>query len=130
MVQRIMYAIYPESEYTVQKFMDRLKIAGIYTNRIKSSDKYDYFESSWDDKEIPLLSVQKGNCRNAGAKLKQLRYNGKAVPCGFVYLAKSQKKLSNAQIGELLGASESTISRRIKRHLEDGDFHEKSKVIF
>lgn len=61
MVQRIMYAIYPESEYTVQKFMDRLKIAGIYTNRIKSSDKYDYFESSWDDKEIPLLSVQKGN---------------------------------------------------------------------
>jgi len=130
MIQRIMYAIYPESEYTVQKFMDRLKIAGIYTNRIKSSDKYDHFESTWDDEEIPELSVQKANCSNAGAKLKELRYNGKAVPCGSVYLAKSQKNLSNAQIGELFGVSESTISRRIKRHSADVNFYEGSKTIF
>ena len=130
MVQRIMYAIYPESEYTVQKFMDRLEIAGIYTNRIKSSDKYDYFESSWDDKEIPLLSVQKGNCRNAGAKMKQLEYKGKPVACGSVYFLKKQKNLSNAQIGELFQVSESTISRRIKKHSVDGNFNENSKTIF
>lgn len=130
MVQKIIYAIYPESEYTVQKFMDRLKIAGIYTNRIKSSGKYDYFESSWDDKEIPLLSVQKGNCRNAGAKMKQLEYKDKPVTCGSVYFLKEQKNLSNEEIGELFQVSESTISRRIKKHSADGNFHENSKTIF
>lgn len=130
MVQKIIYAIYPESEYTVQKFMDRLKIAGIYTNRIKSSGKYDYFESTWDDTEIPELSVQKRNCRNAGAKMKQLEYKGKPVSCGSVYLLKKQKNLSNEEIGELFEVSESTISRRIKKHSADGNFHERSKVMF
>lgn len=128
MVQRIMYAIYPEDNFAVQKFMERLALAGVQTEEIESSGKYAYFESSWEDTEIPEQFLK--NSRNAGAKMKQLRYNGKAVPCGAVYLAKSQKSLSNAQIGELFEVSESTISRRIKKHSADGNFHEGSKVMF
>lgn len=128
MTQKIIYAIYPESECAVQKFMERLVLSGVQTKRIKSSEKYDYFESTWNDSEIPELLLK--NPRKAGAKLKQLEYKGKPVLCGSVFLLKYQKKLSNVKIGKLLHVSESTISRRIKRHLADGNFYENSKVIF
>ena len=127
MMCKLLFAVNSRDGFTIQKFIDRIQIVGIQTKQIKSSESYVCFEATWDS-SVPGNATT--NPRNAGAKLKQLRYNGKAVPCGSVYLAKSQKKLSNAQIGELFGVSESTISRRIKRHLEDGDFHEKSKVIF
>lgn len=128
MTQKIIYAIYPESECAVQKFMERLVLSGVQTKRIKSSEKYDYFESTWNDSEIPELLLK--NPRKAGAKLKQLEYKGKPVPCGSIWLLKYQKKLSNKEIGEFLNVSESTINRRIKKHLENGSFHENSKVIF
>ncbi len=127
MMCKLLFAVNSRDDSAVQNFVDRIQSAGIQTSQIKYNESYKCFEATWDS-SVPGNATT--NPRNAGAKLKQLRYNGKAVPCGSVYLAKSQKKLSNAQIGELFGVSESTISRRIKRHLEDGDFHEKSKVIF
>lgn len=130
MTQKIRYVINPEDGSAIKQFIDRLQLLGIQTRRIKSSDKYSYFESSWNDTEIPESNMQKRNPRNAGAKLKELNYNGKSVLCGSVYLLKYQKKLSNAEIGQLLDVSESTISRRIKKHLSDGNFYEKSKAIF
>lgn len=127
MVCKLLFAVNSRDDSAVQNFVDRIKSAGIQTSQTKYNESYKCFEATWDSSVSVNATT---NPRNAGAKLKQLRYNGKAVPCGSVYLAKSQKKLSNAQIGELFGVSESTISRRIKRHLEDGDFHERSKVIF
>lgn len=128
MLQKILYAIYPEDNFAVQKFMERLALAGVQTEEIESSGKYAYFESSWEDTEIPEQFLK--NSRNAGAKMKQLEYKGKPVACASVYLLKKQKNLSNAQIGELFEVSESTISRRIKKHSADGNFHERSKVMF
>lgn len=128
MVQKIRYVISPEDDSGIGQFIDRLQILGIHTRQIKSSKNYKCFESIWSDTEIPELSLK--NPRNAGAKLKQLKYKGKSVPCGSVWLLKFQKNVSNAQIGKLFDVSESTISRRIKRHSADGDFHERSKVIF
>ena len=130
MVQKIIYAVYPESEWAMQNFIERMIFAGVQTKKIKSSDKYNFYESSWDDSEISKLNMQKKNPRNAGAKQKELNYNGKPVLCSTVFLLKSQKKVSNTQIANLFDVSESTISRRIKKHTEDGNFHEKSKVIF
>lgn len=130
MTQKIIYAVYPQSEYAVQGFMERLVLAGIQTEEIKSSGKYSYFESSWNDSYIPKSNMQNKNLRNAGAKLKDLKYNGKSLSCGYVYLWKYQKHLSNLKIGQLFGVSESTISRRVKKHLKNGNFYEESKVIF
>ena len=127
MVCKLLFAVNSRDDFTVQNFVDRIQSAGIQTSQIKYKESYKCFEATWDSSVSGNATT---NPRNAGAKLKQLRYNGKTVPCGSVYLAKSQKKLSNAQIGELFGVSESTISRRIKRHSADGDFHERSKVIF
>ncbi len=127
MVCKLLFAVNSRDDFTVQNFVDRIQSAGIQTSQIKYNESYKCFEATWDSSVSGNATT---NPRNAGAKLKQLRYNGKTVPCGSVYLAKSQKKLSNAQIGELFGVSESTISRRIKRHSADGDFHERSKVIF
>lgn len=126
--KRIRYIINPEDDSAMEQFIDRLQFLGIQTINMKSFDKYKCFESTWDDTENPELLLK--NSRNAGAKQKELNYNGKPVPCSSVFLLKSQKKLSSTQIANLFDVSESTISRRIKKHTEDGNFHEKSKVIF
>lgn len=128
MLQKILYAIYPEDNFAVQKFMERLALAGVQTEEIESSGKYAYFESSWEDTEIPEQFLK--NSRNAGAKMKQLEYKGKSVSCGSVWQLKYYKNFSNKKIGQLFDVSESTISRRIKRHSSNGNFYENSKVIF
>lgn len=128
MTQRIRYIINPEDDSAMEQFIDRLQFLGMQTIKMKSFDKYRCFESTWDDTENPELLLK--NSRNAGAKQKELNYNGKPVPCSSVFLLKYQKKLSNAKIGKLLNVSESTISRRIKKHSSDGNFHENSRTIF
>ena len=127
MVCKLLFAVNSMDDFAIQKFIDRIQSAGIQTSQIKYSESYKCFEATWDSNISEQITT---NPRNAGAKQKQLRYNGKTVSCGSVYLVKSQKNLSNAQIGQLFQVSESTISRRIKKHTEDGNFHEKSKVIF
>lgn len=128
MVHKIIFAVGSVDNSAVQKFLNRIQNVGIQTRKVKSSDSYICFQSVWDDSNIPEIFIQ--NPRNAGAKLKQLRYNGKTVSCGFVYLLKCQKNLSNAEIGQIFNVSESTISRRIKKHSADGNFYENSKKIF
>ena len=127
MMCKLLFAVNSRDDSAVKNFVDRIQSAGIQTSQIKYNESYKCFEATWDS-SVPGNATT--NPRNAGAKLKQLRYNGKAVPCGSVYLAKSQKNLSNAQIGELFQVSESTISRRSKRHSADGNFYEGSKTIF
>lgn len=129
MIHKVMFAVNPEDDSAVLKFLDRLLIAGIHTKQINCSDKYKCFESIWDDSDNLNFTMEK-NSRNAGAKPKELKYNGKPVSCGSVYLLKKQKHLSDAELGELLDVSESTISRRIKKHLSDGNFFENSRTIF
>ena len=127
MVHKLIFAVNSRDDSTVQNFVDRIQSAGIQISQIKYTESYKCFEATWDSNISGQITT---NPRNAGAKQKQLRYNGKTVSCGSVYLAKSQKNLSNAQIGELFQVSESTISRRIKRHSADGNFYEGSKTIF
>lgn len=128
MTQKIIYAVYPENECALQNFMERLLLLKIYTKPLKSTDKYKCFESTWEDTEIPEQFLK--NSRNAGAKIKQLEYKGKSVSCGSVWQLKYYKNFSNKKIGQLFDVSESTINRRIKRHLSDGNFYENSKIIF
>ena len=98
--KRIRYIINPEDDSAMEQFIDRLQFLGIQTINMKSFDKYKCFESTWDDTENPELLLK--NSRNAGAKQKELNYNGKPVPCSSVFLLKSQKKLSSTQIANYL----------------------------
>ena len=52
-------------------------MVGVQTKHLKSETRFNYFESTWDDVDSPKLTT-KGNT-NAGAKPKQLTYNGE---CG------------------------------------------------
>ncbi len=127
MVCKLLFAVNSRDGFTIQKFIDRIQIVGIQTKQIKSSESYVCFEATWDSSVSGNATT---NPRNAGAKLKGLKYNGKSVNCGSVYLLKYQKHFSNSEIAQLFNVSESTINRRIKRHFADGNFHADSKVIF
>ena len=130
MIQKITYVINSNDMDILQQFTDRLALVGIQTKHIKSSDKYIYCESCWSDLDTPNLQSNKHNSRNPGAKPKQLIHNAKPVDCGFIYQLKYSKNLSDAEIASLFDVSESTISRRRKKHLSDGTFYDGSDTIF
>lgn len=130
MLHKISYAVMSDDTDILQQFESRLAIVGIQVNLIKSSDRYSYFEASWDDADIPCQPFKNSRSRNAGAKPKQLIYNGSPVTCGFVFQLRNNKNLSDAEIGLIFDVSESTISRRRKKHLSDGNFYKDSSTIF
>ncbi len=127
MIHKLTYAVNSKDDNILRQFVDRLALTGIQTEQLKLSEKYTYFESVWNDDYIPKVYSNKGN---AGAKPKRIKYNGNSVTCGLVYLMKNEKGLSDAEIGLLLDVSESTISRRRKKHMESGCFYEGSTAIF
>lgn len=130
MIQNLIYILQSEDKDIFHQFESRLSLVGIQTRHLKSSDKYSYFEASWDDANVPTLHLRNSNSKNAGAKPKQLVHDGKPVSCGFIYTLRHTKNLSDAEIGLIFDVSESTIARRRKRHLSDGSFYENSNIIF
>lgn len=128
MVQKLTCALNSNNDIVIQQFTDRLLLVGIHSEKLKPSDKYCYFEITWDDSDtnLPL----KHNIRNAGAKPKELLYNNSPLTCGLVYQLRNQKHFSDAQIGAMLDVSESTICRRRKKHISDCNFYEGSNTIF
>ena len=97
--------------------------AGVQTKHLQSDSKLNYFESSWDDADSPAK-------KNPGPPSKELKYNGEAVTCGTIYQLRNKKNLSDARIGALFDMSESTITRRRKKHIANGDFYDGSTIIF
>lgn len=124
MRHRITYAVHVEDGSAMEQFSGRLSSAGVQTKHLKSSERYSYFESSWDDADMPKARG------SAGAKPKKLLYKGEPVTCGFIYTLRNEKHLSDAEIGLLFDISESTISRRRKKHLDNGSFYEGSSDTF
>lgn len=128
MIHTITCAIKSDDPLLVQQFRDRLAIAAIKSTDLSSSgNKYTYLDLQWDD-TIPIGS--KHGFHRAGAKPKKLLYDGKIVTCGLVWQLREEGHLSDAAIGLILDASESTIARRRKKHLTDGNFHKDGNVIF
>lgn len=125
MIHKIIFAT-NSNEDSLQQFQNILLMAGVQTKHLKSENKLNCFESTWDDANSPKM-VFKGN---AGAKPKQLTYNGESVTCGVVYQLRNCKYLSDAEIGSLFDISESTITRRRKKHISNGDFYDGSSIIF
>lgn len=130
MIHKLIYAVNSDDKDILQQYKDRLLLAGIQTEFLKSTDKYYYIESTWDDAELPNLHLKNKNSKRAGAKPKMLQYAGKPVTCGLIYGFRYQKNLSDAEIGSLLNISESTITRRRKKHMAIGSFYEDSEVFF
>ena len=128
MIQKLTCALNSNDDILIQQFTDRLLLVGIHSEKLKPSDKYCYFEITWDDSDtnLPL----KHNIRNAGAKPKELQYNNSPATCGLIYQLRSHKHFSDAQIGAMLDVSESTICRRRKKHISDGNFYNESNTIF
>lgn len=130
MLQKLTCAANTTDNLIFQQLINRIRLSGITVNNIKTSSKYIYFDAAWDDTEIPTLFKQKSNLNRAGAKPKKLMYEGKEATCGLVWQFRNDGHMSDAEIGLVLNASESTICRRRKKHLADGNFVENSTVIF
>lgn len=128
MIQKITCAANTTDSLIFQQFADRMLLSGITVDNIKHFSKYIYFDVHWDDTD--MLKTSAANRSNAGAKPKKLTYEGNAVVCGFVWHLRNEGHLSDADIGLILGASESTICRRRKRHMENGEFFENSACVF
>ena len=128
MIQKITCAINTTDEQILQQITDRLLLTGISATNIKPSSKCIYFDAFWDDAEP--TTIKKPNSHKVGAKPKKLDYEGEEATCGMVWKLREQGHLSDGEIGMILGASESTIARRRKRHLADGSFGEGSAVVF
>ena len=122
MVHTIVFAT-NTNEDTLQQFQSRLLSAGVQTKHLQSDSRLNYFESTWDDADSPAK-------KNPGPQSKELKYNGEAVTCGTIYQLRNKKNLSDARIGALFGMSESTITRRRKKHISDGDFYDGSTTVF
>lgn len=130
MIQSFTYFVDSKNFEIQKRFEARLSLVGIQTKQLNSSDKYCYFEAVWDDADIPEIHIKSNRSRNAGAKPKPLIYNGEPATCGFIYKLRGEKNLSDAEIGMIFDVSESTIARRRKKHLANGNFYDGSKVIF
>lgn len=130
MIHNLTYILQADDKDIFHQLESRLYLVGIQTRHLKSSDKYSYFELSWDDTDIPSLHKKNNHSRNAGAKPKQLLYNGNPATCGFIFQLRNVKNLSDAEIGMIFDVSESTIARRRKKHLSEGTFYEDSSIIF
>lgn len=122
MVHTLIFAA-NSNEDTLQQFQNRLSTAGVQTKHLQSDGKLNYFESSWDDAD----SMAK---KNPGPPSKELKYNGESVTCGIIYQLRNKKNLSDSRIGSLFGISESTITRRRKKHISNGDFYDGSTTVF
>ena len=130
MIHELTCAINTNDKAIMQQFKDRLPSAKIKAIDLASpNSKYTYLSLQWDDTDIPAAQKHHGNS-HAGAKPKKLLYEGKPVTCGLVWHLREQEHLSDAAIGGVLDASESTIARRRKKHLADGNFHADSVTIF
>lgn len=131
MIQKITCAANTTDSLIFQQLADRMLLSGINVDNINHFSKYIYFDVHWNDADMLKPSViQKSNHSNAGAKPKKLTYEGNAVACGFVWHLRNEGHLSDADIGLILGASESTICRRRKRHMENGEFFKNSECVF
>lgn len=130
MIQKITCAVNTTDNLLFQQFIQRMFLSGITVDNIKHSSKCIYFDVHWDDTDMPAHAIQKPDHNKAGAKPKKLTYDGNAVACGFVWHLRNEGHLSDADIGLILGASESTICRRRKRHMANGEFFENSEIIF
>lgn len=131
MIQKITCAANTTDSLIFQQFVNRMLLSGIVVDNIKHLSKYIYFDVHWDDTDMLKTSaIQKSNHGNAGAKPKKLTYEGNAATCGLVWNLRTQGHLSDADIGLVLGASESTICRRRKRHMANEEFFENSECIF
>lgn len=122
MVHTIIFAT-NSNEDTLQQFQGRLSMSGVQTKHLQSDSKLNYFESTWDDADSPAK-------KNPGPPFKELKYNGESVTCGTIYQLRNKKNLSDAKIGALFGMSESTITRRRKKHIANGDFYDGSTTVF
>lgn len=130
MVHTVTCAIKSSDGLIVQQFVDRLAAVGIKaTDQTPSGSRYTYFDLHWDDEDTQTASRHRATHR-AGAKPKKLLYDGKQATCGLVWHLRENEYLSDAAIGLVLDASESTVARRRKKHLADGDFYKDSDVIF
>lgn len=128
MIQKITCAINTTDNQILKQLTDRMLLSEITVTNIKPAAKCIYFDAVWDDADIPAI-VQKPKHNKAGAKPKKLIYDGKDVTCGLVWQFRHEG-LSDAEIGLVLDASESTIARRRKKHLAEGSFCAESAVIF
>ena len=122
MVHTIVFAT-NSNEDILQQFQSRLLSAGVQTKHLQSDSKLYYFESTWDDADSPAK-------KNPGPPSKELKYNGESVTCGIIYQLRNKKNLSDSRIGALFGISESTITRRRKKHISAGDFYDGSTTVF
>ena len=64
------------------------------------------------------------------AHRKQIEYKGHSVVCGTIYQLKEVKGFSDYAIATLLNVSESTVWRRRKKHMANGEFYNGSTTIF
>ena len=64
------------------------------------------------------------------AHRKQIEYKGHSVVCGTIYQLKEVKGFSDYAIATLLNVSESTVWRRRKKHMANGNFYNGSTTIF
>lgn len=127
MIQKFTYITNGEQS-VIDKFVRRISAAGISTTIVGRSGKNTMLESRWDDAVIAhKISLSKRE--NIGCPPKELTYEGKPVTCASVYGLRSQG-VSDARIAELLDVSESTITRRRKKHLKEGNFYANSKTRF
>lgn len=127
MIQKLTYITNGEQSI-VDKFVRRISAAGISTTVIGRSSKGTMLESRWDD-AIVAHKISLSKRENIGCPPKELTYEGKPVTCSSVFRLRSQG-VSDARIAELLDVSESTITRRRKKHTEEGNFHANSKTRF
>lgn len=114
---------HPESE-CMKQFRDRLQMIDVGMDYIGVHGKAYGYEIYFDDPATFHTH------KKIGAPQKTLiTENGENVTCGMVYSMK-QKGFSDASIAETLNSSESTITRRRKKHISDGSFFEGSLTIF
>lgn len=129
MVHTVTCAIKSNDGLIVQQFVDRLAAVGIKAaDQTPPDSKYTYFGLCWDDEDTQTASRHRAIHR-AGAKPKKLLYDGEQATCGLVWRLRDGG-MSDAAIGLVLDAAESTISRRRKKHMADGDFYFGSEVVF
>lgn len=127
MIQKLTY-ITNEERSTIEKYARRISAAGISTTVIGKSGKSTMLESRWDD-AVVTHKISLSKRENIGCPPKELTYEGKPVTCASVFRLRSQG-ISDARIAELLDASESTITRRRKKHMKEGNFHANSQTRF
>lgn len=129
MIHTVICAVKSKNGLIVQQFLERLASAGIKaTDQTPTDSKYTYFDLCWDDADTQT-TANHPNTHRAGAKPKKLLHDGKPVTCGVVWQMRNDG-ISDAVIGLVLDVSESTISRRRKKHLADGSFYRGNNTIF